>query len=294
MTWKPICAAVVLSTLMVLTAGCERLTTSKSEAVKKVASIDDSAINSMDEFRQAEESLDAWAQEESQRLQKEAQGQSDEVKAQLYQQFQLELQKKTNETLNPLKERARAAVATAAKNKGVSVVLDKKIVVYGVPDITEDVKSLLAGGGDLSYPDDEENLEKAPVGYFDQTIVRSLKVFKEAEMEVYNERNRLLSEMRDHLEKSDQRPGPAEIQQMQKTIEARLEALQEQRISPLLKAVTDSVADVAKEEGLSLVLDTQHVMYGGRNLTEQVVDSFLKRTSGGGAKPASTQDQDEE
>ena len=88
---------------------------------------------------------------------------------------------KTNETLNPLKEKARAAVATAAKNKGVTVVLDKKITVYGVPDMTDDVKGLLESGNDLTYPEDnEEQLKQAPIGYFDQNIVSNLKVFKEA------------------------------------------------------------------------------------------------------------------
>ena len=73
---------------------------------------------------------------------------------------------------------------------------------------------------------------------------------------------------------------------MQKAIEARLESLQQQKLTPLLKAVNDSVEEVAKQEGLSLVLDTQHVMYGGRNLTELVVDTFLKKISEGGATTA--------
>jgi hypothetical protein len=78
------------------------------------------------------------------------------------------------------------------------------------------------------------------------------------------------------------------MQSIQQTLEARLQAMQEQKMGPLVKAVTDSVAEVAKAENLSLVLDTQHVMHGGRNLTELVVDNFLKKVDGGGPTTAQT------
>lgn len=284
---KLVGTAWVLGLCVLFSTGCE---TEQNAPVKKVASIDESEIYQMEMFTKANEELDKWADETSKKYQEEVKDKSDEEKAKKFQEFQAELEIKTNETLNPLKEKARAAVATAAKNKGATVVLDKKIIVYGVPDITEDAKTLLTSGGDITYPEEtEEELKKAPIGYFDQTIVRNLKVFKEAEMELFQERNAMLQKMREELQKAEKegnQPSPAEIQAMQKAIEARLESLQQQKLTPLLKAVNDSVEEVAKAEGLSLVLDTQHVMYGGRNLTELVVDSFLKKISGGGSTPS--------
>ena len=286
MKLRNIAVAALMSVALLFAAGCE----TEKAPVKKVASIDESVIYQMDMFVKANEELDKWADETSKKYQEEVKDKSDEEKAKKFQEFQAELEIKTNETLNPLKEKARAAVATAAKNKSVTVVLDKKIIVYGVPDMTDDVKGLLESGNDLTYPEDnEEQLKQAPIGYFDQNIVSNLKVFKEAEMELIQERNGMLQKMREEMQKAQERgeqPSPAEIQAMQKAIEARLESLQQQKLTPLLKAVNDSVEEVAKQEGLSLVLDTQHVMYGGRNLTELVVDTFLKKISEGGATTA--------
>ena len=282
MSLKKFAIAAGLSLVMLLGAGC----TQEGQAVKKVASIDEAVIYKLDEFKNAEEELKKFAEERKKKLLEEGKDKSPDEQQKLSQQFQMELQKKQNELLNPLKEKARAAVANAAKDKGVTVVLDKKIVVYGVPDITDDVKTLMTSGGELSYPKEEADVETAPVGYFDQGIVRSLKVFQQGEAELIQERNKMLAEWKASL--GDKKPTPAEIQGIQKTIETRLQSIQEQKFSPLLKAVTDSVEEVAKKEGLSLVLDTQHVMYGGRNLTENVVDTFLKKvgadpTKGGAA-----------
>lgn len=281
MSLRKMAAAVVLGLSLLVTTGCN----TEQAPVKKVASIDESAVYQMDMFVTAEKELNDWTEAEVAKRRKEVSEKSDEEKNKSFQEFQLELEKKTNETMNPLKEKARAAVARAAADKGVTVVLDKKIIVYGVPDITEDVKGLLASGQEITYPEDsEEAQKKAPIGYFDQQIVRNLKVFKEAQLELVQERNRLLTSMRDELEKAKKagkEPSPAEIQALQKQIEARLASLQQQKMAPLMKAVTDAVEQVAKEENLSLVLDTQHVMYGGRNLTELVVDTFLKNVSEG-------------
>ena len=62
-------------------------------------------------------------------------------------------------------------------------------------------------------------------------------------------------------------------------------------MQPLLQQVNDSVKDVAQAQGLSLVLDKQHVMQGGRNMTNEVVEAFLKRAgvpTGGKPKASAT------
>lgn len=283
MSLRNLMAAVVLGVSLLSLSGCE----TEKTPIKKVASIDESVIYQMDMFTSAQKELDAWAEKRSKELADQAKNKkTDEEKAELFKTYQAELEIKTNETLNPLKEKARVAVANAAKKQGATVILDKKIVVYGVPEITDEVKKLLESGAELKYPEEnkEQEADKAPIGYFDQDIVRNLKIFKEVEGELYQERARLLQKMREELTKAEQagnKVSPAEIQAMTKSVEARLESLQQQRMAPLVKQVTDSVEQVAKAEGLSLVLDTQHVMYGGRNMTEMVVDTFLKNVSKG-------------
>jgi outer membrane protein len=288
MSLRKVALTVGLGLALLIGAGCGEGGAAKgpSAAVKKVASIDESAIYAMDEFKKAKESLDKWADDEVAKRRKAVESKPDAEKDAAFQQFQLELQKKEAETLNPLKDKARAAIAVTAKEKGVTVVLDKKIVVYGVPDITEDVKTLLGKGGTLEYPNEEIDPAQSPIGYFDQDVVRNLKAFKEAELAIAQERATQIQKIQAEFEKQGRRPTPAEMQNIQQTLEARLQAMQEQKMGPLVKAVTDSVAEVAKTENLSLVLDTQHVMHGGRNLTELVVDNFLKKVDGAGATTA--------
>lgn len=281
MSLKNTALSLGLGLTLLLSAGCDGGggggTQSSSAAVKKVASIDNAAIYGMDEFKKAKETLDKWADDESEKRRKEVAEKSDAEKEAAFKQFQLELQKKEAETLNPLKDKVRAAVAITAQNKGVTVILDKKIVVYGVPDVTEDVKAILSKGEKLEYPKEEIDPTQSPIGYFDQNVVRSLKAFQEAELAIAQERATQIQKFQKEFEKEKRQPTPAEMQSIQQTLEARIQAVQEQKMGPLVKAVTDSVAEVAKAENLSLVLDTQHVMHGGRNLTEQVVDSFLKK-----------------
>lgn len=284
MNLRNIAVAAAIGASLMLNSGCQ----TETAPVKKVASIDESAVYEMEMFTKARKEVDEWGKTKSEEMAKEVEKASDEDKAKKFQEFQAALEIKTNETFNPLKEKVRAAVARAANDKNFTVVLDKKIIVFGVDDMTEDVKQLLESGAEITYPDDkQEEIEKAPIGYFDQNIIRQLKVFREAEAEVVQERERLLQSVREELkkaEKAGKKPSPAEMQAMQQSIEARLESLKQQKSAPLLKAVSDAVDQVAKEEDLSLVLDTQHVMYGGRNLTELVVDTFLKNVSKGKAE----------
>ena len=283
MSLRNIAAAALLGFSLLFNSGCN----TEQAPVKKVASIDETAIYEMDMFKTAQADLKKWIDEEGKKAQEKVKDKSDEEKAKAYQEYQAAVEIKTNETLKPLKDKARAAVATAAAKKGIEVILDKKIVVYGVDDLTEETKSILSGGGEITFPEEKEGqFDKAPIGYFEPDVVRSLKVFKEAQVEILQERNRLLKAVGEQIEKAraeGKEPSPAEIQALQKQVEARLGALEEQKMGPLIKAVTDSVEEVAKAEGLALVLDTQHVMYSGRNLTELVVDTFLKKVSGGAA-----------
>lgn len=287
MTLKNFSLALALVCMFALIGGCNNGKGSSSAAVKKVASLDEDGIYDLPMFKDADKALKKWGEEKSEEIKKKvAAAKTPEQKQEaqkLIREFQLEMQKKQNETMNPLKEKARAAVAMTAKKKGVRVVLDKKIVVFGVEDMTEDVKKLLESGEELTYPEGDDPAD-APIGYFDANVIRSLKVFTEVENEILAERNKMIEEITKKLGKN---PSAADQDAARKAVEARMESLKQAKMGPLFKYVTDSVADVAKAENLSLVLDTQHVMHGGRNLTELVVDSFLKKVGGGGA-PAAT------
>lgn len=248
-------------------------------AAKRVGSIDQEKIITLEEFKSAEKELQAFSEKKKKDFEaavKAAGEKPDEAKTRelqtLYQKIQMEVQQEQNKKLNPLKTRAEAAVATVARSKGLTVVLDKRIVVYGVPDITEDVKKVFQQTGDLTLPA-EQDTSKSPVAYFDQAVVRSLKVFQESELKLFQFQNDLMGEYQKRAEKL----GPSEKEALQRELAARLEAYKEQTMAPLFQKVTASVNEVSQTQGISLVLDKQNVMYGGRNITDAVVETFLQK-----------------
>ncbi|MBQ7569143.1 OmpH family outer membrane protein, partial [bacterium] len=281
--------AIVVAVILVAAVGAFFVINSGklSSPVKKVGSIDQEAIVSLEAFTKAEKELQAFAEAKQKEFEKEAkakagkQGADTELQN-LSRKLQLELNQKRNEIMNPLQTRAEAAVASVARSKGLTVVLDKRIVIYGIEDITEDVKQVFQQEGELKLPDivDASN---CPVAYFDQTVVRSLRVFTEAEMRLYNARSDMMREYENRVKNLT----PSEKEALQREMSARLEAFQEQIMTPLYQKVTNSVNEVSKAQGISLVLDKQNVMYGGRNITDSVVETFLNSVAGGGeASPA--------
>ncbi len=244
---------------------------------KKVGALDQEIIYSLDEFKAAEKELESFqgkkkAEFEAAVKAKQGTEGGDAELATLYRKIQMEIQQKRNQLLQPLQTKAEAAVATVARSKGLTVVLDKRIVVYGIPDITEDVKKLFQQKGELNLPAAQDTT-RSPVAYFDQDVVRSLKVFQEADLLLLQRRNDL---MRDYESKAGNL-SPSEQEGLKNRLMADLEVYKEQTMAPLIQKVTASVNEVAKAEGISLVLDKQNVMYGGRNITDAVVETFLKK-----------------
>lgn len=257
-------------------------------AIKQVGSLDQEAIFTMPEFEQAKKDMEKMAKDREDQIEKEAKALGNEPTADQQRAFEkkvreikLELQKKSNETLNPLKTRAEFAISQVAAAKGMTVVLDKRIIVYGVPEITDEVKKAFESAKPDAKVSDPPDTSNAPIGYFDQDVVRTLKVFQETEVQIYQKRAELAKE----FEEKTKGMSAADRELLERQLKLKLESYQEQLTTPLVTAVNESVKEVAQAEGLSLVLDKQHVMQGGRNMTDKVVETFLKKV-GGAQAPA--------
>lgn len=66
-------------------------------------------------------------------------GMSDQEKQDYYRQCQQRLQQKQAELLDPMLKSVDEAIKSTADAKGLSVVIEKAVVVYGGQDITQDV-----------------------------------------------------------------------------------------------------------------------------------------------------------
>lgn len=248
-----------------------------SAAARTVGAIDQEIVFGLPEFKKAEEELE----KEVKKLQADVEaklpkdGKLKDEHRKLISESQTKMTKLANSKLDPLKTRMEAAILKVSRDKKLSVVLDKRIVVFGVSDITDEVKQVFQSEGEIKAGD-EVDTSKSPIGYFDQDVVRSLKIFQQVEVDLYRKREDLRKEFQ---EKQD-RLSPSEKGMLQEELRIKFDTYRESIMTPLFQQVNDSVKEVAQSQGLSLVLDKQHVMQGGRNMTSEVVETFLQKASG--------------
>ena len=86
-----------------------------------------------------EEQMQAAVEEVKKDFDEKSQGMTDQEKADYYQQSQQRLMQKQQELVEPIEQSVKDAVKKVADTKGIGVVLDKSVVVYGGQDITQDV-----------------------------------------------------------------------------------------------------------------------------------------------------------
>ena len=91
------------------------------------------------DFAAANSEMQKAGQEAQMRFEANSANKSDEEKAKLMQEAQMELQKKEPTLLTGIQGKVDEAVKQTAEAKGLSVVLAKEAVVYGGQDITDDV-----------------------------------------------------------------------------------------------------------------------------------------------------------
>ena len=255
-------------------------------ATRTVGAVDMEVITGLDEFKKAQKDgdkiQDDFRKEVEAKLGKKNPRDITREDQVWMTEKRAEVQKKLNLLMEPLDQRREAAILKISRDHKLTVMLDKRIVVYGVADYTDEVKKLFQSKEEIKVGD-EVDTSKSPIGYFDQDVVRSLKVFQLVEAQVQRKQLELMKK----LEGAKDTVTPAEFQVLQNNASAELDAYKEQLVTELFSKVNDSVKEVAEGQGLALVLDKTHVLQGGRNMTSEVVDTFLKKTSDkGGDKPA--------
>lgn len=109
---------------------------------------------------------------------------------------------------------------------------------------------------------------RGDIGVIDLEIVWNERLLPALEGPLARETARLQAE----LDAAVANRPEAERQQLFDEYQARLYAYQQELVDNLLAQVREVIASVAKELGLSVVLDANSVMYGGVDVTEAVLD----------------------
>lgn len=110
-------------------------------ATDKVGFVDETYVLSQSaKFTKAQEELNKLGQTKSAAAKVAFDKETDEKKkAQIVQQMQMELKEAENKTIPPIFAEISDIIAKVAKSKGITIVLNRRLVFYGGIDITEDV-----------------------------------------------------------------------------------------------------------------------------------------------------------
>jgi outer membrane protein len=196
---------------------------------------------------------------------------SDADKQQMAMQFQQQLNDKQREVVGPLFQRAQMAIAAVSTTRNLSVVVDKRIVIYGGQDITKDVEAVFSSPQAIAPP--SATPPPSEIGFVDQTVLdgvpkvqtanSTMQQFETTQRQVYSAR---IAQARNASEKQQL------LAEFNKTISDR----QDQLLKPLVDQTRTATSQVARKKNLLLVVDKADVIYGGTDITPDVQNALTK------------------
>lgn len=236
-----------------------------------VGYIDQAAIGALPQFQKANAQIAQYkAQLDPQfaAAMKGAKSQADQQRVQA--EFQQKFVDRQRQVLGPLFARAQAAIAQTSSNRRLSVIVDKRIVVFGGQDITKDVIDLVNGPGPVVPP--VATPGPSSIGFVDQTQIDQVPKLKSAN----DEFNKWAGDQRAQALKEMQgaKNDPKKQQQIFADYQKKLTDQQQKVLQPLVDQTRDAMSKVAGQKHLILVIDRSDVIYGGTDITKDVQNAL--------------------
>ncbi|HXO16802.1 MAG TPA: hypothetical protein VN909_01400 [Candidatus Dormibacteraeota bacterium] len=196
---------------------------------------------------------------------------SDAERQQIALQFQQKFNDKQREVVGPLLQRAQLAIAAVSASRNLTIVVDKRIVIYGGQDITKDVEAVFASAQAISPP--AATPPPSEIGYVDQTVLDGVPKVQTAnsQMQQFETTQRQIFSVKVAQAKSASDKQQL-LQQFNKTISDK----QDQLLKPLVDQTRSVTSDVARKKNLVLVVDKADVIYGGTDITTDVQNALAK------------------
>jgi len=196
---------------------------------------------------------------------------SDADKQQVTLQFQQQFTDKQREVVGPLFQRAQLAIAAVSATRNLSIIVDKRIVIYGGQDITKDVEAVFISSQAIAPP--AASPPPSEIGYVDQSVLdgvpkvqtanSAMNQFETTERQVYSAR---IAQAR----------SPGDKQQLLQEYNKLVSDKQDQLLKPLVDATRTATSDIARKKNLLLVVDKADVIYGGTDITADVQNELTK------------------
>ena len=114
-------------------------------AEDKVGYVDDMGVlQQFSKFQHAQKQLDELGKKKSNAAKAAFDKESDEKKkSDIVQNLQLEMREEEAKLMNPVLKEVNDTIAKVAKQKGITIVINKALVYYGGIDLTQDVANAL-------------------------------------------------------------------------------------------------------------------------------------------------------
>jgi len=263
LSWRSRGRSVALACALV--AACIALPASGATDVTDIGALDQSAIAALPAFQAANKQLSDFGGSLQRQYQRRGAHASQAQQQKLVAEFQSRMAAKQRQVLAPLLQRAQVAVASVASSKNLSVVVDRRIVVYGGTDITGNVRDLLTGVGDPVPPVSTPPPSK--VGYVDQAAIDQTPKVKAATddfLKFKADQDKIFTQkLKDAKTDADR---DAVLKDYRKTLDDR----QNTTLKPVIDSTRAAIADIAKGKGLILVIDRGNIVFGGMDITNDV------------------------
>ncbi|HZZ65899.1 MAG TPA: OmpH family outer membrane protein [Candidatus Baltobacteraceae bacterium] len=236
-----------------------------------VGYIDQAAIGALGPFQAANGQVARYkAQLDSQFARQMKGAHSDADRRRIASDFQQRFLNEQRTVLGPLFGRAQAAIAQVSSSQHLSVIVDKRIVVYGGVDITKNVVDLVNGPGAVVPP--SATPPPSDVGYVDQTQIDQVPKIKQANDAFLkyagDQRSQALAQMQ------SAKSNPQQQQTIFQNYQKNLSTQQDKMLKPLVDQTRSAMAKVAQQKHLILVVDRSDVIYGGTDITQDVQNAL--------------------
>jgi outer membrane protein len=234
-----------------------------------IGSLDQAALAALPAFQAANRQLTSYGTNLQKQYIRRAQHASQQEQARLAAEFQGKMGAKQRQLFAPLFGKAQVAIASVASSKSLSVVVDKRIVIFGGQDITANVRDLLTSVADPVPPVSTPPPSK--VGYVDQAAIDQLPKVKSATTDFLKfkaDQDKLAGD------KLKTAKTDADRDAILKDYRKALDDKQNQTLKPMVEATRGAIGDVAKSKGLVLVVDKGNIVFGGTDITKDVTDKL--------------------
>jgi outer membrane protein len=186
-------------------------------------------------------------------------------------QFQQQLNDRQREVVGALFQRAQLAISAVSASRNLSIVVDKRVVIYGGQDITKDVEVVFTSPQAIAQP--AATPPPSEIGFVDQSALDGVPKVQNAnaQMQQFETTQRQIYSARIAQAKS-----PSDKQQILTDFNKTVADKQDQLLKPLVDQTRSATSTVARKKNLILVLDKADVIYGGTDITTDVQNALTK------------------